>query len=504
MSETPPEPAVAHQVLDVGGLEVLHFPSSDTVTSASLIFGVGERHETLSTLGSLHALEHLVMDAARDTAADINASVDAEVTQFEATGRPERVGTFLNKVCDALQDPPTRRLAREARVLAVEMIGHQRPDNPLLVARYGWRDLGVSGGPGPGPEGLRAEHIKELASTWFITGNAVLVVDGPLPPNLDLPLRRADRPTYELPRGRRFDRPHAITEEEAACAVSLILPAGDRMLTRLLSALAVDHLTEALRHEGGVAYTVEESLYWVADGRTDLIVAADAPPERALTSARTMTRSLLDLLNQGPSTAQIDRARERVIERGAGRSGFISERVVASLDRLVSSRPAESDPSPSDLSDARVRATLRLLADDVLFLVDESVREADGGGGLPVAWFEPGRPGPAAPGLIYQPSLFTKVINREARSARVTVHEDGLSRTVDGLTDRISWSDVAGVMRIGSDEAVVFALDGTSVPIGSALYRKGNEIIDAVLAAVDPSLVYAESRLLDEASQGEP
>jgi hypothetical protein len=53
---SPPGPV--HRELNVDGVPVLHFPSDNEVTAATLIFGVGQRDETLATYGALHALEH--------------------------------------------------------------------------------------------------------------------------------------------------------------------------------------------------------------------------------------------------------------------------------------------------------------------------------------------------------------------------------------------------------------------------------------------------------------
>ena len=70
----------------VDGVRVLHFPDQSGLTEATLIFGVGQRDETLPTLGTLHALEHAVMAGVRRTPIDINGSVGVSTTQFTATG----------------------------------------------------------------------------------------------------------------------------------------------------------------------------------------------------------------------------------------------------------------------------------------------------------------------------------------------------------------------------------------------------------------------------------
>ena len=109
---------VSRTTLEVDGVRVLHFPREDEVCAATLLFAVGDRHETLPTYGTLHALEHVVMSEVRRTAIKINASVDVDHTEFTAEGSPERVGEFLTHVCRSLTNPPVHRLDHEARVLA--------------------------------------------------------------------------------------------------------------------------------------------------------------------------------------------------------------------------------------------------------------------------------------------------------------------------------------------------------------------------------------------------
>lgn len=149
---------------EVDCVPVHHLSSADSVCTATLVFGVGSRDETLPSQGVLHALEHVVMAAAKDTAAGINASVGPSETEFVVSGSPPRVADFLAKICGGLAGPPVARLRAEAPVIAAELDEVGGPDLALLVARYGARDLGMPALDGPGPDGLTEGQLRDAAT----------------------------------------------------------------------------------------------------------------------------------------------------------------------------------------------------------------------------------------------------------------------------------------------------------------------------------------------------
>ena len=106
--------------LNIDGVRVLHFPSEDGRTSAALVFAAGTRDETLVTAGALHALEHLCLNAVRDTPLEINGMVDRLTTEFTVDGPPDLVSLWLEWLCRTLSSPPVEGLEQEAAVLAAE------------------------------------------------------------------------------------------------------------------------------------------------------------------------------------------------------------------------------------------------------------------------------------------------------------------------------------------------------------------------------------------------
>jgi hypothetical protein len=482
---------------EVDGVPVHHLGSTDEVCTATLIFGVGSRDESLPTSGVLHALEHVVMDAAKDTAAEIDASVGPSETEFVVSGTPPRVADFLARVCRGLADPPTARLQAEAPIIAAELDGSGGPDLPLLAARYGFRDLGTTAMDGPGPDGLTEQQLLDVAATWFVAGNAALLVDGPLPRDLRLPLRPGRPSGHRRVGPRRWAGPHAIRIEAPACAVSVLLPPQTADRLDLLAVEVMDHrLRETLRHRDGLTYVVEHLIHPVGDDRQDVLLVAEPPEARLVPAVTGLVTELRRLLRDGATAAELERARTRVVEGRLGRAGVLEERRVAVIDHLlgVTSFPVP----PSRLAEATLDGLNRYLADlesDLLFLVADEPDLELGRLDLPETTVEPTTTGPLPPGEVFRPPLLTRAISSAARQATVVLTATGVAARLEGLNQRIDWDGVAGLV-VDEDDLLLCGLDGAVIPLAESAYRGGRELVARVRARVPERLTFRRSALL--------
>lgn len=485
-------------VTEIDGVSVHHLGSSDPVCSAMLIFGVGSRDESLPSQGVLHALEHVVMDAAKDTAAEINASVGPSETEFVVSGTPPRVAQFLAQVCRGLADPPTARLRSEAPIIAAEMDEQGGPDLALLAARYGIRDLGLPAMDGPGPDGLTEAQLRDAAATWFVTGNAAVIVDGPLPQDLRLPLLAGQPAEHRRVSPRRWPGPHAIRIEAPACAVSILLPpqTADR-----LDALAVEviahRLRETLRHRDGLTYVVEHLIHPVGGDRHDLLIIAEPPETRLAAAIGGLITELRRLVREGATAAELDLARSRVTEMRLGRAGALEERRVAVIDGLlgVASFPV-SDIRLADVSLAAMNRYLADLESDLLFLVADEPDLDLGRLDLPETTVEPTTTGDLPPGEMFRPPLLAQVFSSAARQATVVLTDTGVAARLEGLIQRVDWDGVAGLVVDGDGDLLLCGLDGAAVPLAAAAYRGGRDLVSHVRARVPEELVFRRSTLL--------
>lgn len=496
---------IEHRELEVDGVRVHHFPSAESITAATLIFAAGIRDETLPTLGTLHALEHLVMSTVRRTPIEINGSVGLNTTDFTATGSPHLVAAFLEGVCRALVDPPLDRIATESKILDAEG-GEGDGGPPLALARYGWRDLGVVGGPGPGPRGIRVDAIREAAERWFVASNAVLVIDGPWPEELRLPLRTGPVPKHDRVAPRHWDRPHAVTVDEPACAASIILPKPSAHGIELLAvALIENRLTEVLRHDRGLVYDVSVCMAPTTEHRWDVSIEIDPPAERVGEALRGLVETLGDLLLNGPTEDELRHARDQLTESSLSRDVLISDLTAVSVDRLLDTGVAPFDAAAIAAIDiTEIAGYLRAAAYDLLLLVDEAAEPELSALDIPVISGQPETTGPLPPGEAFRPPMLALAISKDARSSRLVLTPTGLAHQYEDAVVEISWHDVAGVMRDEDGDLVVFGDAGGAIPVGPGVYRKGQRLVDAVLANVPEHLVYDAPPELDAGGVKDP
>lgn len=179
--------------------------------TGALIFGVGARHETF-----------------RKTHLDHNATVDMDTTTFHATGRPEEVTDFLARVCRALTDLPLDRVEREAGVLDAEEGTSEHPALCwALGLRYGLTGPGLLNTSGPGAGRLTETQVRDFVATHFVRDNAVLVLTGPPPEGLSIPLPAGPRPAVSAVRASPLPLPALLRTDVPHPTLSATLPRED-------------------------------------------------------------------------------------------------------------------------------------------------------------------------------------------------------------------------------------------------------------------------------------
>lgn len=488
--------------LAVDGVETIHLPSEDTITRVRLCFAVGARDEVLSEQGVLHVLEHLVMHAAKDTVLDVNASVGPTFTEFTASGPAALAGEHLERLCQALAHPPLDRMPAEAPVVAAEIDGDDGLHQALLAARYGFRDLGSGAVTGPGPDGLRPEQVQ-AATRWFVGQNAVLVVDGPLPPDLRLPLPSGAPPAHVRVAPRRRTGPAAFMVDAPACMVSLLLPPSDDMrLDELAAELVRQRLLDVVRHEKGLTYVLDDEVFvdvpHVTGGAgSDLLVGAEPLESQLGPAVEAFVVALLELLAEGPGEEELSRARERVLLTRQGRQALADLALDEAMhERLGVTRAPLDVERLRSIDVATIATYLRSLMGDTLFALPYDSALDLGSLGLQETSIPPLAEGPLPPGERFRPPLLARALSSAARQAELSLGEDGLHVRLEGEVQSVRWNDVVGVLEEDEHELAVFAGDGSTAVVGRDVWRGGDALVTAVRSNVNPGLIFARSALL--------
>jgi hypothetical protein len=158
------------------------------LSAAHLHFRHGLADEPLPEAGWLRLLEHLALLDRQTLRSPIQGSVGMLLTRFTAHGPPEVVVEHLVALARWLEEPDLQLLARERGVLQAEA---QRRADPLLSSltwRYGAAGPGVASYAEVGALRATPELLTERSQRVFNRSNVVLVLDGPPPPTLALPL----------------------------------------------------------------------------------------------------------------------------------------------------------------------------------------------------------------------------------------------------------------------------------------------------------------------------
>ncbi|WBQ03452.1 hypothetical protein [Kribbella sp. CA-293567] len=474
----------------VDGVRLLRHRDVQEHTDVTLTFAVGARDETLRTVGVAHAVEHLVMSTVRQLPIQIEAEVDLTTTSFAASGSPARVGEFLNRLCAALADPPVDRLAVEAGVLAAEDGWAAHPMAAfLLFARYGAAGPGLTWLEGAGYDGLTAEHVASFARKWFVPGNAVLQVSGPLPDGLELRLPQGPAPSREYPVGRLLDGPSAVGYGIPGGAVLLTLPSDDAARVPMLAMNVLENrIEEQCRHVAGHSYVVDSQ----AVGR-DFIIFAEAREGTEEAVARAVAEALTDLAAHGPSEEELTLAVARLEESLATTDRELASAFGVTMRQLMGEPPL----APIDVVLAKqvrpadIAAVLRAALPSAIGYAEHEALDAWKAHGFhPEAHC---RVVPELPaGKVYKPSLTARTFFKDARSLVLVQTEQGLAvRDEDGVHE-IRWDEVAGVMRTDGP-TVVLGTNGCAIPVDPQMFRGSGAALDELARRTDPGLWFDES-----------
>jgi predicted Zn-dependent peptidase len=466
--------------------------------TAGLVFGVGRQDETFVKGGITHLVEHLAMGALGRRSLDCNASVDLQVTEFTATGPAERVGEFLRDVCRTLAELPVDRLTVETDVLRTEngaVTGSALAT--LLETLYGTDGPGLAAAREPAMLSLTATDVHEWAARWFTRCNAAVWLTGPVPDGLVLPLPEGEPPVRRRPAVRTLRTP-VWTEHPVPGSVAVGAAVDSR--PGLGTALAVlrERVEDELRHRRGVTYTVETDRIPVDSRRRVATVVADVREGQEPLAARVLWQQLTGLAVEGPTEAELVRAREDLAavlddpRSHVGEAEAAAQHHVLGLPRtgLEELRRESGAVTADDVRDAAV--ALREAA--VLCLPPDVDAVPPGLDRVPLSSAD----------VVEGRSYARRRLSDAPRGSRLVVGDEGLSLVLsDDERLTVRWPDVVGLVRPAPGTWCVVTRHGFTVPLIAEEWRGGNEAVATVrahvpaeLQVVDDEVVGAESGLL--------
>lgn len=463
------------QRLEVDGVPVFWRPGPEPL-AAGLCFGVGRRDEDFASGGLTHLVEHLVLGELPRSPLDRNASVDASVTEFTATGRPEAVGAFLREVCRLLADLPTGRLAVEVKVLAAEE-AQSGSDlfGALLVTRYGATGVGLMGMRHPRLQDLSAGEVRAHAARWFVRERAALWLTGPPPEGLSLPLPSGTAAPRPAQRRVRLPLPAVLRYPVADVALSW---EGDEHGEALRAGLRVlrERCERELRHDGGHSYDVDLETTSIEGTACHAALIADAAPAQVPVVARRLYEAFGQLAADGPTAVELaedlDWCREHT-EDPRSVQGAVAEAARAHLagspvrdDRARLERVAALRPQD-------VARALQAALPSLLLLVPEDAPDLEG---VPLPDLPEGNDVQVS-GREHKPRLFSGA----PRGTRLVSGQEGTSlRRGDGGSLTVRYDDcvAVGVDPDDPSRLELVGADGLTLALRAGDWKDGDTALE--------------------------
>lgn len=210
----------------VDGLPVFWIDAGERF-EATLVFRAGIAHEDLPHRGTAELVHRSVLAAVDTGGVDITGGVDLLTSTYRCAGSPSEVVDALRRLEQAIASVDRSVPSVIDELVRAERDRHPVAEELLLRTRYGNVGVGVA----PAPRlALRRPAAAADAAAWarrhLNQANAVLVLNGPPPPDLVPGLPIGERVPLTDPAHRRRPLPACTSGPDGVVGVSLVGPPG--------------------------------------------------------------------------------------------------------------------------------------------------------------------------------------------------------------------------------------------------------------------------------------
>lgn len=290
------------QRTEIDGVTCFWVDSGRPTLAAWLLFRIGSADEPVAESGWLHLLEHSALHGRGGGALHVNGFVAPLVTGFDTHGPTDLVTRHLREVTAWLAAPDLSDLDRERNVLRAEAELRGGPAVRLLGWRYGARGPGVVAMGENGLGRATPELLVERSRQVFTRGNAVLVLDGPPPPDLALTLPPGD--LLPVSPAVPCDGPvPGWYADPAGLVVSGVVPRSPA--STVLPDVLERALRSAYRDTAGAAYAPWATYEAVDEGHAVVIAGTDVSREHYPRLGLTALDIVRNLSLDGPAEGHL-------------------------------------------------------------------------------------------------------------------------------------------------------------------------------------------------------
>src|SRR4051794_1847128 len=260
----------------IDGVLCFYVDMGRPATAAHLLFRQGLVDEPLHETGWLHLLEHLALLDRETLTRPIEGRQTLLLTHFAAFGGPEAITEQVGALARWLTEPDLRLLARERGIL--QAAAHEPRDGLIrsLTWRYGAAGPGVASYAEIGAVRATEQGLRDRSRRVFNAANAILVLDGPPPAGLTVPLPVGEyhHAPAALPVERRL--PSAYRAEGGLTLSGVVTRTHE---AGFLPGILERALHDGLRQHRGGAYGLWSKMTEVDNQQAVIAAGADLLPE---------------------------------------------------------------------------------------------------------------------------------------------------------------------------------------------------------------------------------
>jgi zinc protease len=265
-----PQPLVGQ----IGGIPAV-WVKGPGLTSAGLVFRVGQLDELLPQRGWTHLIEHLALSRFQNETFSFNGFTGWCTTSFVCRGTSDEVTKFILGTVNSLNFLPFDRLDREAGILRTEQCQRGTFAHAgVFTSVYGAVGPGLMAFPEFGVRDPNADRVDAWRRQHFTGDNAYLWFCGPEQPpemTLNLPAGEGRRPVLG------FEPIAPLPTWVATNGSSVMLSAAMNDTAALGGVLATieRRLTDRLRRDDGLTYNASSSRISIGPDLDLVFLSAD-------------------------------------------------------------------------------------------------------------------------------------------------------------------------------------------------------------------------------------
>lgn len=473
---------------EVDGVPVFWHDQPGELT-ANLVFGVGLAHENFLQSGLTHITRHLAMWPLPPARHDSNTAVEMLHTTFDVTADPQVVVEHLRRVCASLGALDTSRLDVERAVLSAE---ERAGDGPGVASWlpgsiwFGNRSYGLAANIRVATVRASADEVRAWCARWFHRRNAALVLSGPPPQGLRLPL--PDGPPARPPAVPPFNliTPARTTVPNGVLACALVdWTAAMACATGTL----VTRLTDRLRRKEGMVHDFAFRHQPISATRALLGFGTDVPDSRAGRVLEAIREELAELGESGPTAEELTADRDQLAAQLAGRR-FAEYRAFDEALSALTGWASSAEHQRQVLAGLEAEAVAAAAKDLAkrLVLCGPAGQTPDD---------LPSLPGSALPPVHGRELKRAMIGSTAPREFRLTVNDEGLT-SFHGAGPVplavVRFDDLAGVGVEHTDGRLpilhLFGLHGGMITVRPGDWRGGRTLVRELLSRIDESVCF--------------